>query len=363
MDILEKMTVLIPIWSFGKAGGIKVLSTLSIYWAKLGIKTVYIAYRNDDILYYPVDGDVIYLDEYGRPSTRCRDVNEKKLFIKRFISLYRFIRKNKDLYDAILANYCMTVYPVFWGNLFSRKNYYYIQCYEPIFFKNFDPCRRFVYSTLAYMTYFIPLKRIVNAEMYKRYKNIRSSKVIYPGLDFKIFFRKSSSDFHSPFRIGTIGREEVWKGTSVVNHAVNLLSKEINNFTYMVAFKNSEAEKCINVKMVKPDSAELLSKFYRDIDVLIAAGYGQHGAIHYPVLEAMASGTLVITTGYYPATTENAIIVPEGKPEIIKEKILEVIEGKIEVDKLIDNAYKAVSEQFSWEYVANQFLTCFRSRK
>lgn len=355
------MTVLIPMWNFGKSGGIKVLSTLSIYWARQGIKTVYITYQNSDNIYYPINGEVIYLDKFGNPASRYENVAEKRIFIKRLSCLYRFIKSNKHVYDVILANYCFTSYSVFFGNMFSKKNFYYIQCYEVDFFKKLGIARRFFYSLLAYLTYFLPLQRIVNADMYKKYKNIRSSKVIYPGLDFSVFFRKDVSNIHSPFRIGTIGREEFWKGTADVNEAIKLLAKDNTNFIYMVAFKNTDAVNCPNVKILTPDTADLLSKFYREIDVLVAVGYGQHGAIHYPVIEAMASGTLVITTGYYPATSDNAIIVPEKNPNIIKEKLLEILEGSINVEKLIQNAYNAVSNKFSWEYVSNQFLDIFNS--
>ncbi|WP_341479706.1 glycosyltransferase [Clostridium algidicarnis] len=68
-----------------------------------------------------------------------------------------------------------------------------------------------------------------------------------------------------------------------------------------------------------PDGDDNLADYYRNLDILVAPGHIQLGAIHYPVIEAMACNVPVITTGYYPANDENSFIVPVKRPDKIAE--------------------------------------------
>ena len=80
-----------------------------------------------------------------------------------------------------------------------------------------------------------------------------------------------------------------------------------------------------NHELVHPDGDKKLADFYRSLDILVAPGHIQLGAIHYPVIESMACNTPVITTGYYPANDENSFIVPVKRPDKIAETIEMII--------------------------------------
>ena len=66
----------------------------------------------------------------------------------------------------------------------------------------------------------------------------------------------------------------------------------------------------------KPNCDSELADYYRSIDILIAPSFLQLGAYHYPVIEALACGTAVITAGYLPGNKYNSWIL---KNESIQE--------------------------------------------
>lgn len=114
------------------------------------------------------------------------------------------------------------------------------------------------------------------------------------------------------------------------------------------------------MEIVVPKSDTELAEFYRSVDILVAPGTVQLGACHYPVLEAMAVGTPVITTGYLPANVENCWLVPIKDSQSIATAIGEVIEcGSRDLQQKIDNAASAV-KKFYWEEVAQQFLNIMK---
>ena len=72
-----------------------------------------------------------------------------------------------------------------------------------------------------------------------------------------------------------------------------------------------------------------------------------------PPLEAMACGAVVVATdtgvmGEYVKNDENAILVPPGQPEVMAEKILELLEDKEKRKYISSNAPLAV-HGLAWE--------------
>ncbi|MGL4567899.1 MAG: glycosyltransferase, partial [Fusobacteriaceae bacterium] len=108
-------------------------------------------------------------------------------------------------------------------------------------------------------------------------------------------------------------------------------------------------------ELVKPDGDNNLADYYRSLDVLVAPGHIQLGAIHYPVIEAMACNVPVITTGYYPANEENSFIVPIKSPEKIAEELEKIYYNYEIAYNKAKEAQKNIDE-FSWDRVADKFL-------
>ena len=95
---------------------------------------------------------------------------------------------------------------------------------------------------------------------------------------------------------------------------------------------------------------------------MIAPGTIQLGAPHYPVIEGMACGVPVITTGYMPATTENdnAWIVPVRDAQAIAASVRDIILEPEQRCRRLANAIKSVQE-FSWESVSTKMIDIFKS--
>ena len=338
------MKILIPIISLGKFGGIKVLSNLANYWTKQGHEVTIIV-ASKQTIYYPLNCKVVNL-------TNIESVTRlKTLFL-----FFKYIKKNSLYFDAIIANHNATVYPIFLAS--KTKNIYYIQAYEPEFYdeikNNF--LKKYVQKFIAWFSYFLPFTRIVNSNMYINYKNIKASHIVYPGIDLDIYFPKERNPKKNSdtFRIGCIGRKEEWKGSEDVAEAIKILhNKGYKNIEFIVAFNAVSYD---NHTLVHPDGDGKLADYYRSLDILITPGHIQLDAIHYPVIEAMATKTPLITTGYFPSNENNSFLVPVKSPDEIAKQIIYVMNN---YDKAIiksEKAYESIS-QFSWEKLSHKFIS------
>lgn len=357
--IKRKLRIIIPIWNFTKAGGIKVLSRLANEFENAGHEVIVICYCETDEPYYSLNCEIQYVDDKGNAVAR-RDSMQTNNFVWRRMKLLmipnalkRAINRLASDHCIVLANYNRTAYPVYQSNVINK--FYYIQAYE-VWDENATHLWRRITNQYVKRTYTLDLIRIVNAEIYKNYKEIKSDYVIPPGIDLSVYYQKTEHwDGNRPFVIGCIGRKEKWKGSDDVARAVDILQKKGLNIQFKVAFNPME---CADFELVFPDGDEKLAEFYRQIDVMVAPGHIQLGAIHYPVIEAMACGTSVITTGYYPADENNAYIVPVACPEKIAEAIEEIMDDYDTAMRKIEVASKQIG-QFDWSIVSQKMLDIF----
>ncbi len=337
------MKIVIPIIEFSKAGGYRVLSMLANSWAEFGHDVELIA-MDKSKPYFPLKKEVhiTYISANG--------------ILSYFRKLIAHLACNYDSYDGIIANHNLTAYCVYFAckrHKSYSKGYYYVQAYEPDFYKfNILHFKENVKKVLAYMSYNLPLKKIVNSDLYRNYKNLHSSKVSYPGLDLNNYYSKDISFFNDTIKIGTIGRTEEWKGTADVCKAMELLKQEGIPFEFYLAFNDFET---IPHFFVKPDGDERLADFYRNMDIVVAVCKGQQGAIHYPIIETMAVGTSVICTDYYPSNKHNTYKVDTASPVQIVDMVKRIINNKFEAIKKREKALEDV-QQFDWAFVARKFL-------
>lgn len=345
--------------SFGKAGGYRVLAQLANYWTILGHEVTIVAYYEIQSPYYPINAKIIWINDKGNETTTNVDKYKRKNSgFKKAVYTYRFLKTRSEEYDVVLANENISAWPVIWGS--KSNNFYYIQAYEPEFYSN-NSTRGLAHKVLAWLTYFLPLTRVVNADIYKKYKNLKAKYVIPPGLDFTNYYPKTLSCENKPVLvIGCIGRKEKWKGSEDVSEAVRILHSKgyQNKIKLKVAFNPVSYEKH---EVVQPNGDENLANYYRSLDVLVAPGHIQLGAVHYPVIEAMACNVPVVTSGYYPADETNSFIVPVKRPD----KIAEVLEN-IYLDYSLAYEKATVAQkqvqEFSWEKVAQKFIDIFEDK-
>jgi glycosyltransferase involved in cell wall biosynthesis len=263
----------------------------------------------------------------------------------------------KDSYDVIIANHSLTTYPVLRAGV-TKKTLYYIQAYEPEMYRLMGGAKNYILSFLSLLSYKIKLFTVVNADVYTNHKWITSKRVLYPGVDFGLFYSKNTNaeDKKSADKIiiGTIGRLEVFKGTIYILQAFSIIKQKFPNAELHVAFGDADDFKEYkDIYCFQPHGDEALGDFYRSLDYYICAGFIQLGAFHYPVAEAMSCGVSVITTSYYPANDTNAWITKPRDPEDIAEKFSTAHENMEQRKQKIKKGFEAV-QQFDWKVVTKK---------
>ncbi len=360
------MRILIPIIGFGRAGGYRVLSELANHWIDRGAKVDFLVDDRSDAPYFPTRAGIRRFGRDGRET--AADVKATP-FAPRgnaasiYLGMWRALRRLASQYDVVLANHSLTAWPVAlapapaWGR---RGRVYYIQAFEPEYFAGEHGWRARVLEVLSTASYRLPLRRVVNAPVYLDYRGIRATHWIPPGMDDVLFTRRPTlpgSVRDAPWTIGVIGRREPAKGTADALAAFEHLAARRTDVRLRVAYGNLPAGwSHPRAEVVVPSDDRELAAYYRSLDIMLAPGTLQLGAAHYPVLEAMASGVAVVTTGYLPAAPDNAWLVPVHAPDAIAAAIDDIM--RTPPDALaarLDRAAAAV-QGFTWRAVAGRFL-------
>lgn len=357
------MKILIPIDDFGRAGGFRVLSELANFWIRSKHQVNFLAPDCSELPYFPTIAPIIWVDRNG--DLVNQRANVKSRGITRLVSIYKALNSIAEQYDIILANHSLTAFPVWFCKCSNNKKFYYIQAYEPDYFWNVKTFKSKILGMVSIYSYYLPLHRIVNAPIYFKYKNIRSDKFVLPGLDLNIFKPDDTSivDYKNKetIIIGCIGRKEPEKGIKYVLKAFEQLYNQDNRFLLRVAFDNLpndwSHERC---EVVIPNNDTELASYYKSLDILIAPGTVQHGAAHYPVLEAMACGIPVVTTGYYGADNSTAWIIENRSFESIVKAVNTIIDNN---ELTYSKSLKAlqVGQQLGWEIVSDKMIYYFDS--
>jgi glycosyltransferase involved in cell wall biosynthesis len=195
--------------------------------------------------------------------------------------------------------------------------------------------------------------------MYLDYKEIKTDMFVCPGLDLQNFrpLEKTKKD---KVILGTIGRLEEYKGTIFVVEAFRKLRQELGDKIELhMAFGDPSLANEEGISLLIPNGDAQLAEYYSSLDIYLCGGTIQLEAVHYPVIEAMASKIPVITTGYLPSNNTNAWIVPIKNSEAIYNKVKEVL--KEDTFSKVEQAYKDI-QVFEWEIVSTKMLNYFKTR-
>lgn len=352
------MKILIPILGFARQGGYRVLSELANSWIRMGHECSFLVPSTSGDPYFPTSANIIYSNKSGCDSQRK---NFKKANgLDNVLSLYVGLKSVGKEYDVILANHSLTAWPVWLANCDDASKFYYIQAYEPDYYPWF---RHPLKNVLSKLSYLLNLNRIANSESYKE-NNIKFMATIPPGIDLSIFNMKEAElDIASKDEIiiGTIGRSEAYKGTSTAIAAYKNVQAKNPRLKLRVAFGNVKASNDFEIIKIKNDSE--LSMFYQSIDVLLVSCYSQHGAPHYPLIEAMACGTPVIHTDYFPGDKSNSWVAESSSLDAVIAALEDFLKSSSEIRlKKIFAARKKIEENLSWDSVAQNFIGRFNER-
>jgi len=352
------MKIIIPlVGTFSKEGGWRVLSELANAWIKLGHEVVFLSHKRYKEPYFPTQADILFYDNKGE-ITPEGSADYATPFGGPF-PLRRTLRIALDKLEAdvVLANQHFTVDPVKKSSIKAKK-FYYVQAYEPEFYSE-GPLRYKIYKKIAQRSYSRGLSIIVNSPMYKDYKGIKSDKVVYPGLNLDIFRPNTEKNKSNKLILGSIGRLEVFKGTGYILEAFKTLREKMSDKVELhLAFGDEKWSEIEGVTMHYPKGDAQLADFYRSLDCYICAQYIQLDAVHYPVIEAMACGIPLVTTGYYPSSQRNSWKIVTKSPEAIVDKVLELIDNDDLARQKVDEGLKAVQE-FEWSLLAGKMINYF----
>ena len=350
------MRIVIPVLNFGKSGGYRVLSKIADELICLGHTVRFMSPETSALPYFPTKADIFWVNKDGEIVERSEYEKRKKdsgfyIFLKLFLGLKKL---NKDSYDVIIANHSLTAFIIKCAGL-KNKSIYYVQAYEAELLSVADGLKNKVLAYFYSLSYKMNFFTIVNAKIYLNYKKLKASRVLYPGVDFDLFYPdKKNPSQEKKIIIGTIGRLEKFKGTSFVVDAFKELKKKYPELQLHMAFADSnDFKQDKDIYCFHPKNDSKLADFYRSLDFYICAGYIQLGAFHYPVVEAMSCGIPVITTQYYPANETNAwMIRPKNKEDFVSQFEL-AMNNRLLKEKKIEQALDDV-KQFDWKVVGKK---------
>jgi glycosyltransferase involved in cell wall biosynthesis len=355
------LRILIPLLGFAPSGGNRVLSEMASAWVRAGHEVTMLIHKEAGTPYFPTDARIVWTDVRGNLSEAVPPEGPPRpgrRGLRYLRSVYAGLGRIGRDYDVILANYSLIAFPVWAARTGRARLFYYIQAYEPeVFQMEGHPVKRL----LAALSYRLPLRQIVNGPLYLDYKGIAAQGVVPFGIDLEIYrFKGPPAPLAGADEIvlGCIGSSGPTKGTAYVLAAFEKLWAKDKRYRLRVAYGNlPEGWSHSACEIVMPADDRELAAFYRSVDILIAAGTVQHGAPHYPVLEAMASGTAVVTTGYMPANDGNSWLARNRDSDSLAEKVEEIVAGADHEARVMRAREDVVD--FAWDKVAAKMVALF----
>jgi glycosyltransferase involved in cell wall biosynthesis len=248
-----------------------------------------------------------------------------------------------------------------WLRLSRTKLAYLVQHYEALSHAGTGGVKKRVLSFLAWLSYRLPLKRIVASHWVKDMIADENAVLIQYGIDLSTF-RPSNGTRNgaADFVVGTIAAPAVWKGYRVFLDAINQMSEEHKrNIKVIVATPLQVGlPSGVPAKLLKPADDDELASFYRSCDVFVWSSFIEGFGL--PGLEAMACGAALITTACGGvseyASNSNCLMVSPGDSRAIAESIVKLRENHALRIHLRENALETSSlfpvEKMNAEYVS-----------
>lgn len=352
-----KVKIAIPMLAFSSAGGMRVLSRLADQFIAQGHEVVFFSSHLINEPYYPTCAKI---ETYRNPFPFVPGLRG----IFNVFGMLLFVLRNRKRFDVFLANFYLTAFPVWFGALGTSKAWYYIQAYEPEFYSGRSPAA-LLSRGLAGLSYLLPIRKIVNGDIYRNYKLLKCDAVVEPGIDLNVFVHQPVAQGEQQIGVGCIGRTLAWKGTREIIEAVAEVREMTGrNLVLNIAFQlpdDTDLAQYPFARLSQPHGDEALAAFYRQAEVFVATGLLQDGAFHYPCLEAMASGCVVLSN-YGPATETSALCLEKVNKDVIVQGLLRYLRlSSSERQTLVRHA-SVVVVNHSWPIIAARMLAYFKER-
>lgn len=275
----------------------------------------------------------------------------------RFAKAVKGLLNNWEKTDITVSTTCMSTYA---GVILANQtvSYYHMQHYEELFFKS-DWQRQ-----LARNSYYLPLFQIANSAWLKNLleKNFATQPfLINPGIDLSLFRSETGPEkkYFSGKKdwvvVSFFDEEREWKGfndgVQAMKKARAYFSQRNINITWKVFGLHAPTKEYdTEFEYAGAIFGEQLSRLYASADIVLLTSW--YESFPLPPIEAMACGTLLITSQYgtedYVEDGVNGLVsLPRDIPKI-SEKIIQAIENSQENIAMVKKGLETV-ENYTWQ--------------
>ncbi|MBM7618361.1 glycosyltransferase involved in cell wall biosynthesis [Bacillus tianshenii] len=188
----------------------------------------------------------------------------------------------------------------------------------------------------------------------------RDSLVVHNALNEEIFYNSIKSG--SEINMLVVGREETeFKGINDLKKVYNVLLEKGFNIKFSWVTQTTPQNPLGEV-YINP-TQEKLGELYREATIYVCGSY--YESFPLPPLEAMASGTPVVTTrnlgiNEYGIDEYNCLMAEPGDINSISEKIIRILSDKDLYDNLITNGL-TTANKFNWSIILNELKNFYEN--
>lgn len=262
--------------------------------------------------------------------------------------------------DVILPNYYTTVIPSF--TAYPTKCMRLSLGYEPMWSNDKE-------GTLK--TYALPIPIFSISQWHHDLilkETEKHSEIINPGIDHSIFKPKEENNTSNKTKkILFIARDPNlnygFKGTADFTNAM-MIVKQKTNIPFIIHLICPEGEHHLTglpVKTFGSTDDKGMVKHYQESDIFVSASWFE--SFGYPVLEAMACGTTVVTTDSggvrdFAINEKTCLMCPPKQPDALAQAIISALSPANE-NKLLE--MKSQSQQKSLEFTWERYISQLES--
>lgn len=342
---LMSMKITFPMFGLGWAGGERIIANLCNQLADKGHNVTIVVPKRSFLGLYKTRFDVV------------KSMNFRRIpYIEVFTSIASLVPKIPKS-DFIFANWFLTApATLIAAKLFKKGNpAYFVQGYEPYFFPGFP----FGYSSYAKHTFrnfenLVTLSSWLSGKVHE--DTGKRPPYINPGIDHSLFHPRPKEKRKTK-QILCLGRQQKSKGINDIFNAMGIVQKEYKDVELVcVGREKLGIKSSINYRM-QPANHKQIAEHFSNADIFVNASY--HEGFGQTPLEAMASGTAVVTTDCggsrdYAENNSNSLVVEPGNPDQMAEAVLKLLTDTEKSEKLISNGLNT-AKKFTYEKMADEW--------
>jgi len=265
--------------------------------------------------------------------------------------------------DVAIATWYPTALAVWLSN--ATKKLYFMQDFHELVLESDGYYGLRLFEATLYLPFYFLANSTYTRDIILSYNKDAKITVTGVGVDQNIFYPRKSRMIDSRDRhiVMAIIRSAKFKGGDIALKALNIINREMPIHAILVSERHV-VERLF--KEIKPEFTytifrrvddETLAKLYSSADVFIFTSYKEGFGL--PPLEAMASGTPVVTTDCggirdYVIDGYNALLVRPGDPNAVAEAVLKILKDNKLREKLVEHGIQT-AKQWTWDKVVDKF--------